>query len=212
MGKFLVKDFSFEFKDGLYIIRGAEGSGKTTLSLILSGGLRPDYGNVKILGKNLYRRSDDKFLKKAVGTFFPVPLVIPYISVLDNVMLFSGSRKGVTRKGERHKAFNLLESVELFSMRKMLANELSLGQMQRVALCRTLFTNPQILIADEPTSNIDTYSASILEQRILDFSNKKRRLVIVTTNYECCNFLDVPENRYISLSRQSRFEMCEIDN
>lgn len=149
-------------------IRGASGSGKTTLVSLIGGLLRPDAGNVRVLGKNLDALTAgqrDRFRADHVGFVFQMFNLVPYLSLMENVLLpcrFSPVRRrraieaadGNRPSAEAERLLLRLQLEEpLVHQRR--ASELSAGQQQRVAVARALVGRPELIIADEPTSALD---------------------------------------------------------
>lgn len=137
---------------------GASGSGKSTLLNILAGLLLPQQGEVQVLGQNLRAmggRARDAFRAKHLGFIFQQFNLIPYLDVLDNIKL-AAHCAGSGTKDLDSRASMLLESLrinrDLWSQR---ADQLSVGQQQRVAVARAMINKPGIIIADEPTSALD---------------------------------------------------------
>ena len=140
-------------------IRGASGSGKTTLLLIAGGLLRPDQGNVVLAGDDLYACSPGRraALRAAgIGFVFQQFHLLPYLSVLDNILVPGLASAGDLTPRAR-------ELAERFALTSRLAHRpaaLSTGERQRVALARALLRRPQVLLADEPTGNLDDENAA----------------------------------------------------
>ncbi len=151
----------------MLFIMGPSGSGKSTLLSILTGILLPQQGEVKILGQSFSQLSGparDRFRADNIGYIFQMFNLIPYLSVVENVILpcqFSSSRKkrtGNHSSSIRHEALRLLTHLNLQDpgLLSQPVVELSVGQQQRVAAARALIGHPKLVIADEPTSSLDT--------------------------------------------------------
>ncbi|GHU67962.1 ABC transporter ATP-binding protein [Clostridia bacterium] len=144
---------------------GMSGSGKTTLLHVLSGIVKPSSGEVEVNGIRLDRLSEPKrdlFRARNVGYIFQFFYLIPYLSALDNVtaaMFFGG---GQPRGEMERKALQLLESVGLAERARHLPGQLSGGEQQRVCIARALANDPPLIIADEPTANLDLTNKSIV--------------------------------------------------
>ena len=141
---------------------GASGSGKTTLLGVLAGVLKPDEGEVKVLGRDLATLSGadrDAFRAEHVGYVFQMFNLIPYLSVLDNIAL--PARMNAARRtrldgvGVKEAAALLADHLEIGDLLKKPVTKLSVGQQQRVAACRALIGAPELIVADEPTSSLD---------------------------------------------------------
>jgi putative ABC transport system ATP-binding protein len=138
-------------------IVGGSGSGKTTLLHALSGIIRPASGKVRIAGQDLSNLSEaalDQFRAKHVGYVFQTFNLLQPLSALENVSL-AATLAGQTRKAARSAASTLLREMGLESQLDRLPSQLSVGQCQRVALARAMVNQPQLVLADEPTANLD---------------------------------------------------------
>ena len=189
MGKVQVKaldSISIDIKQGEYVaIMGPSGSGKTTLLNVLSALLRPTYGEIYINGEAISKMDDNQLARirgKTIGFVFQVFNLIPRMTALENVMLplwFEGiepaKRETIAKK--------VLTDVGLEDRMSHRPNEMSGGQRQRVAIARALANNPDIIVADEPTGNLDSKSgAQVLE--IIDDLNKKQGKTVLMVTHE----------------------------
>ncbi len=170
-------------------ITGASGSGKTTLLHVLGGLDQPTAGRVLYRGQDLYALSGARraeFRARRVGFVFQAYHLLPELSVLDNVLLPARSGFGPGRPAAlRSRARDLLEQVGLAERATHRPNELSGGEQQRVALARALMNDPELLLADEPTGNLDSQTgAQVLERLFALSSAGKRTLLLVTHNEE----------------------------
>ena len=141
---------------------GPSGSGKTTLLGVLAGVLKPDEGEVIVLGRDLASLSGarrDAFRAEHIGYVFQMFNLIPYLSVLDNITLpvrMNAQRRArLDGAGVREAAALLAGHLQIGDLLKKPVTELSVGQQQRVAACRALIGSPEIIVADEPTSSLD---------------------------------------------------------
>lgn len=161
---------------------GPSGSGKSTLLLMLGGMLSPTSGKVMLQGTSLYELSPNqraKMRKQHVGFVFQSFNLVPYLTALENVMvpLFLS---GVTDDAQESRATELLQRVGLGERLDHKPNELSIGQQQRVALARMLANDPQLILADEPTGNLDPDTSSLVLQFFEQFVSEGRTIVMVT--------------------------------
>jgi putative ABC transport system ATP-binding protein len=174
---------SLQIGAGEYVaIIGASGSGKTTLLSLLGGMLSPDGGQVLLHGESLYRLSVKERTQRRrslLGFVFQTFNLIPYLTALENVQvpLFLA---GVPQAEHRERATALLDKVGLGNRLQHKPSELSTGQQQRVALARTLVNNPQVILADEPTGNLDPDSRALVLQMFDQFVAEGRTVVMVT--------------------------------
>ena len=162
------------------IVRGPSGSGKTTLLLAAGGLLCPDRGKVTVQGQDLYVLSPDqrsRFRAKAIGFVFQQFYLVPYLTVLDNVQM-PGLALAMPELEDR--ARTLLERFQLESRLGHFPAELSTGERQRVALARALVTQPAVLLADEPTGNLDVDNERIILDRLWEYTGAGGAVVMAT--------------------------------
>jgi len=174
---------SLKFKKGTSnAIVGKSGSGKSTLLHILIGLDNPTNGEVLYNGKNILKdMNTDSWRGKNVGIVFQQFFLQPNDSVLDNVAL-PLKLQGITRKKLNLKATEALKKVGLEDRIKSKANDLSGGQKQRVAIARALVDNPSILIADEPTGNLDTENGDAIEKLLFELQKKLGTTLVIVTH------------------------------
>lgn len=173
-------------KNQLTVITGPSGGGKSSLLYVLSGMRKPTSGEVVYQGESLYQMSRDKranLRKQKIGFIFQRHFLIDYLSVIDNIMLMSS--KNV--ENQREKAMVLLKKLELESFVNKRVFQLSVGQRQRVAIIRALISEPNIILADEPTASLDE-KISVQVMEILKEYSKKAAVLIVTHDMELLNY------------------------
>lgn len=180
-----VDNVSFSVEKGEFVaIVGASGSGKSTLLHLLGGVDRPTSGKVFIDGEDIYKLSDDQlaiFRRRQVGLIYQFYNLIPILNVEENITL-PCNLDG--KQVEQAKLYELLKTLKLENRRKHLPNELSGGQQQRVSIGRAIINNPAIMLADEPTGNLDSKSSEEIIS-LLRLSNKKyNQTVIIITHDE----------------------------
>ena len=194
-GNTLVKaldDVSFSVEKGEFVaIVGASGSGKSTLLHLLGGVDRPTHGKVYIDGKDIYNLDDDKlaiFRRRQVGLIYQFYNLIPILNVEENIILPLELDNRNIDKSELKKLLNILG---LENRRTHLPNELSGGQQQRTSIGRALITRPAIILADEPTGNLDSKSSNEIVE-LLKKSNKdyKQTIIMITNNLEIAKCAD----------------------
>jgi putative ABC transport system ATP-binding protein len=168
-----LKGINLELNRGDFVaVAGPSGSGKTTLMNIIGLIDRPSRGRISIGGRepeSLDRRELTRMRRELVGFVFQSFNLLPVLNVLENVELpLVIAKQGGTKKERRERVEYLLEEVGLADRKKHIPSELSGGQQQRVAIARALVTRPEIVIADEPTANLDSANG----ERILDLMKK----------------------------------------
>ena len=183
---------SFSVEKGEFVaIVGASGSGKSTLLHLLGGVDRPTSGKVFIEGKDIYKLNDDGlaiFRRRQVGLIYQFYNLIPILNVEENITL-PLSLDG--REVNKEKLNELINLLGLNERRTHLPNELSGGQQQRTSIGRALITNPAIILADEPTGNLDSKSSDEVVA-LLKKSNKdfKQTIIMITHNLEIAKVAD----------------------
>ncbi|MFH1663525.1 MAG: ABC transporter ATP-binding protein [archaeon] len=175
----------FELKDGEFIsIMGPSGSGKTTLLDVLSVLLRPTSGEVFIKGKPISKMNDDELAGirgRTIGFVFQTFNLINRLTAKENVMMPLWFQ-GVPKNEREKRAEKILAEVGLGDRVNHKPSELSGGQRQRVAIARALAVNPEIIVADEPTGNLDSVSGKQILQLINDLHEKQGKTVLMVTH------------------------------
>lgn len=185
-------DVSFSVEKGEFVaIVGASGSGKSTLLHLIGGVDRPTSGKVFIDGKNIYNYDDDKlaiFRRRQVGLIYQFYNLIPILNVVENITLPLDLDN---RKLDSGYLNQLIKLLGLENRKDHLPNELSGGQQQRTSIGRALITNPTIILADEPTGNLDSKSSDEIME-LLKKSNKeyKQTIIMITHNMEIAKCAD----------------------
>ncbi len=174
-------------------IVGASGSGKTTLLQILGTLDAPDSGQLLFKGKNLLKESEDalsRFRNQSVGFIFQFHHLLPEFSALENVMM-PGLIAGKTKEAMKNPAMDLLAQVELDHRSEHRVNELSGGEQQRTALARALIMKPALLLADEPTGNLDARAGNLVFDLIRSLCRElSLATIMVTHNQDLANRMD----------------------
>ncbi len=184
-----VADVSFHVKTGEFVaMQGASGSGKTTV-LLCAGGLQaPDRGHAIIDGTDPYRMTPDEraqFRASNIGFVFQQFHLIPYLSVIDNVMAPSGALPDQNVNG---RAQELIKRFNLSARSDHKPSELSTGEQQRTAMARALLNNPMLLLADEPTGNLDKENAMIVLKYLIEFAEAGGAVLMVTHSEEAASY------------------------
>jgi putative ABC transport system ATP-binding protein len=155
---YALEDISLEIKKGSFVtITGPSGAGKTTLLLALGGLIRPSSGKIFFNGNTLHDISDNdlaRFRLKNMGFVMQSFALIPYLTAAENIMVPLALRNE-PKDLQIETAMKLLKEVDLIDRQDHLPREMSSGQQQRVAIARALANNPSIILADEPTGNLD---------------------------------------------------------
>jgi len=190
----VLKGISLEVEKGEIIsIVGASGAGKSTLLHIIGTLDRADAGTIEMNAVNVRKLSDKKlaaFRNKHIGFVFQFHHLLPEFTALENICIpgFLGRRN--KREVER-KAFDLLNFMGLKERSHHKPNELSGGEQQRVAVARALINNPDVILADEPSGNLDSASAVELHNLFFSLRNSfNQTYIIVTHNFDLANMAD----------------------
>lgn len=161
-------------------VQGPSGCGKSTLLLLAGGLLAPESGSVQIAGDDPYALSADarsKFRAENIGFVFQQFHLVPYLSVLDNVLAPSIATGAA---GSDQRARELIERFGLSHRLEHTPGELSSGERQRTALARALLNEPKVLLADEPTGNLDTENATEVLKHLREFASAGGAVLLVT--------------------------------
>jgi len=182
----ILKGVDFEVNKGEIVsIIGASGAGKSTLLHILGTLDKPDSGNVELKGVNVNRLSGELlsvFRNKNIGFVFQFHHLLPEFTALENICIPAFIAKK-SKKVAELKALELLDLLGLSDRAQHKPNELSGGEQQRIAVARALVNDPAIILADEPSGNLDSANASSLHQFFITLrDNFKQTFVIVTHN------------------------------
>lgn len=187
-----VDDISFSVEKGEFVaIVGASGSGKSTLLHLLGGVDLPTSGKVFIDGVDIYSLDSDKlaiFRRRQVGLIYQFYNLIPILNIEENILL---PRDLDSQNPDKEKLEDLLHTLNLENRRKHLPNELSGGQQQRVSIGRALINSPAIILADEPTGNLDSKASEEI-MTLLRMSNQKYKqtLILITHDLEIAKEAD----------------------
>ena len=185
----ILKNVSLKLsKKSFYFLTGASGAGKSTFIRLLYMGLKPAGGTLKIFGENIAELSSDEIcnFRQKIGVVFQDYNLIEHLTVLENVALPLKVR-GETQRAREHQAKELLDWVGLGNCFNLYPEQLSGGQKQRVAIARAVITRPDIILADEPTGNVDEEIADKL-MKLFYGMHKMGTCVIVATHYR--QFID----------------------
>lgn len=183
----VLKGVSLDVTEGEVVsIVGASGAGKTTLLQIMGTLSRPDGGRVEIDGQDVFALGDkalSAFRNSRIGFVFQFHHLLPEFSALENVCIpgFIGKRP---RAEVEHRAAELLEMMNLSSRCDHKPGQLSGGEQQRVAIARALINSPAVLLADEPSGNLDTRNREEIHRLFFDLRDKLGQTIVIVTHDE----------------------------
>ncbi|MAE30673.1 MAG: hypothetical protein CMO43_03605 [Verrucomicrobiales bacterium] len=173
--------FTAEIAEGEFVaVRGPSGSGKTTLLLTLGGMQRPSAGAVQFGGRDLYglpSAERARLRSGEIGFVFQMFHLVPYLDLLGNVLLAAPGRPS---DAERERAAGLLDELGLAKRASHRPGELSAGERQRLAVARALLNRPKLILADEPTGNLDPENAAEVIRHLAAFHRDGGTVVLVT--------------------------------
>ncbi|MCF6286740.1 MAG: ABC transporter ATP-binding protein [Candidatus Hydrogenedentes bacterium] len=162
-------------KGDFAVIKGPSGCGKSTLLLHAGGMLRPTEGTISVNGQEIYQLSNrerGEFRQKHVGFVFQMFHLLPYLTVRENALLAAPNRGA--------EADALIERLGLSERRHHLPSALSAGEKQRTAIARALLPEPDLILADEPTGNLDPENAALVMQYLRDYQASGGTVIVVT--------------------------------
>ena len=177
-------------KGEFVVICGPSGCGKTTLLMTIAAMLHPTSGIVSVGQNNLYAMSVQaraKFRAENIGFVFQMFHLVPYLNIVENVLLAGGT---VADNNKNAKALELIEQFGLTGRNHHKPAELSAGEKQRTAIARALLNNPRIILADEPTGNLDTDNATSVLGYLSEFHKAGGTVILATHGVEAERFAD----------------------
>jgi putative ABC transport system ATP-binding protein len=183
-GRNILQNLNYEFEDQkVYSIVGKSGAGKTTLLSLLAGLTTPTSGKVLFKGKSTVDIDRYKYRSQNVGVVFQSFNLLPHLTALENIILSmdaSGKKFGENKKDIALKMLLRVDLDESLGSKKIL--HLSGGEQQRVAIARTLSFNPDVILADEPTGNLDGATQNEIMDIFTDLAHKDGKCVIIVTH------------------------------
>ena len=187
--EFVLKNINFEFEQGkIYAFKGKSGSGKTTLLSLISGLEKWNKGTILYEGKDLSKMDLDRYRSKEIGIVFQSYNLLPHLTAEENIIL----SMDINHTKNKNASF-YLEKVGLpssYGNRKIL--KLSGGEQQRVAIARSLSYNPKMIIADEPTGNLDRETEDEILNIFKNLAQKENKcIIIVTHSKNVCDQADI---------------------
>jgi len=194
-----INDVSINLDAGEFVaVQGPSGCGKSTVLLTAGGLLKPDSGEVLIAGENPYALSPDAraaFRARSIGFVFQQFYLVPYLDVMDNV-LSPALASAESHEDVRQRAEQLIEHFGLTHRRHHVPGELSSGERQRTALARALLNQPQLILADEPTGNLDHESAEAVLGYLQEFAESGGAVLMVTHDDRAVRFAQLTIDLY----------------
>ncbi|NOR24809.1 MAG: ATP-binding cassette domain-containing protein [Desulforhopalus sp.] len=179
----VLKDISLAIGKGEFVvIAGSSGSGKTTLLSVLSGLDRPSSGKIILAGSDITNLTEDQLApvrNDLTGFVFQAFHLIPSLNGIENIMFPAELKKD---SDARNKAQTLLDQVGLVHRGNNFPEQLSGGEQQRVAICRALINNPEIVFADEPTGNLDSENSEGIIKILLDLHKDRQMTLVIATH------------------------------
>ena len=180
-----VDNVSFSINTGECVaVMGPSGSGKTTLLSLIGALSRPDQGEILIDGINITKLTEDQradIRRDKIGFIFQLFNLIPTLTAAENVEIPMIAKK-IDKKERREKALQLLKLVGLEERANHLPDQLSGGEMQRVAIARALANDPLIILADEPTGNLDSKTGVMIIELLISLVKERNGILIVATH------------------------------
>ena len=187
----VLNEASASIKPGTFAaICGPSGCGKSALLLVLGGLLHPDTGQVTIAGEDLFAISSERrALRRAqlLGFVFQRFHLIPYLTVEENI---EAAAIALPRTTDQGRANELMDQLNIADRRSHVPGKLSVGEQQRTALARALYNHPRVLLADEPTGNLDPENAEIVLNAFSEFADAGGTVVMVTHHPEAAALAD----------------------
>lgn len=205
-----IKDIAFKINDGeLVVLKGNSGSGKSTLLALLAGLDQPTRGRLIVAQQDLQKASQNdliRYRQEVVGVIFQSFNLLPTLSVLENVCL-PALLAGRKFSEVRTKAMELIEWLNLTPRHNHRPAQLSGGEMQRTAIARSLINDPKIILADEPTGNLDSRNGQIVIELLSELNRNASRTVIFATH---STLADPYATSQICLKDGTITETCEV--
>ena len=193
--EYAIKDINYDFEQGkIYAIKGRSGSGKTTLLSLISGLERCTEGKIIFDGQDLKNINLDTYRNSHIGIVFQSYNLLPFMTASENIIL-SMDASGQKFSNKKEKAIEVMKSVglkESYANRRVL--KLSGGEQQRVAIARSLSYNPKMIIADEPTGNLDKQTESEILDIFKRLAHEENKCIIIVTHSS--NVCDVADKVY----------------
>lgn len=184
--KVILNDVNVSFDKGkFYTILGASGSGKTTFLSLIAALDKPERGEILFEGKSIAEMGYEKYRRNKIGIVFQSYNLIPYMNAVENVMVAMSITDNEMEKDMKASALKVLESVGIDgSKATRRINRLSGGEQQRVAIARAISTNVDVIMADEPTGNLDAKTSETIIEVFKKIAHEDHKCVIMVTHSE----------------------------
>jgi putative ABC transport system ATP-binding protein len=186
-----IKNMNLHIDDGEFVtIMGQSGSGKSTLLSVLGALNRPSRGKVYIDSMDLYKLSTEQradFRSEYIGFIFQSFQLVPYLTVIENVEV-PMAVTGIKKKKQKQMAMDVLKTVGLKEKSNRLPGQLSGGEQERVAIARAIVNKPPLILADEPTGNLDSNTAIEIMQLLQTLNQSGHTIIMVTHNKEMSSY------------------------
>jgi putative ABC transport system ATP-binding protein len=172
------------YKGELLLLLGPSGSGKTTLLTLIAGLIQPSSGSVELLGKSILQYISQELQRLRagkIGFVFQNFLLLDALTVMENVALVT-QFNGTSKKQGRKRALEILDELHIRHLAQKYPTQLSQGEKQRVAVARALVNNPDIIIADEPTANLESRQGFEIIRLLNDYAKEQNKCVIVASH------------------------------
>lgn len=211
-GVVALKDINVEINEGEFVyVIGPSGAGKSTFIKLIYREEKATKGFVKVNGKNLLkiRNRHIPYLRREIGCIFQDFKLLPKLTVFENVA-FVLDVIGVPKKEIRERVEAVLDKMKILDKKDNFPHELSGGQQQRVAIARAIVNNPKILIADEPTGNLDPETGLEIFNEILNINNEGTTVIMTTHNKDLVNtyrsrVIAIEEGKIVSDEREGEY-------
>ena len=187
----ILKNINFKFNNGDFVsIQGKSGSGKTTLLNILGLLDIKSEGELYINSEKIEKQDLTKLRSENIGFVFQFHYLLNEFTALENVMIPALNKKNANKKEIEKRAKELLEMVGLSDRLNHKPNELSGGEKQRVSIARAMINSPELILADEPTGNLDYETSQLINNIFVELNKKGQGIIIVTHSQELANLAD----------------------
>ena len=186
----ILKNINFKFNRDFVSIQGKSGSGKTTLLNILGLLDIKSEGELYINSEKIEKQDLTKLRSENIGFVFQFHYLLNEFSALENVMIPALNKKNTNKKEIEKRAKELLAMVGLSNRLNHKPNELSGGEKQRVSIARAMINSPELILADEPTGNLDYETSQLINNIFVELNKKGQGIIIVTHSQELANLAD----------------------